>query len=85
MEGNKNALYPSLLGLRLGGVLEVLAQMQALATGFIKYKDRYGSLIPEFGADEDPKQVPLAQLALEAPVNVTKSTIWINLLKHFAY
>lgn len=66
MEGDENALDASLTRLHRGDVVEVLAQMQALATGFIKYKGRYGSLVPDLEANEDHEQVPLAQSALEA-------------------
>ncbi|MCJ1307513.1 hypothetical protein MMC25_001159 [Agyrium rufum] len=66
MEGGETALDVSLTGLKRGDILEILAQMRALATGFIKYKGRYDSLVPDFEAGEDHTPIILAQPTLKA-------------------
>jgi hypothetical protein len=69
MKKDENALDISLTELNRNDVLEVLAQMKALATSFIKYKDRYDSLVSDFEVNEDHEQISLTQSALKASID----------------
>ena len=46
-DGDYQVLAPDLTGLNRNVILEVLAQMEALTVGFVRYKGEYGGLVPD--------------------------------------
>ena len=71
VEGNEDdeSLDANLTGLNRAAILEILVQIEALATGFVRFKGKYGNLIPEIETTQDGQRPTTTEKAVGALVD----------------